>query len=144
MNTQMVSVTDLQRNSKKVLAKVARNPLVILRDSIPEAVLLSIEEYKRLTELEKETLKKELSLIMDGLAKKNAKFSDEKIDRDIEYAKKHAPRSRWYKHFDARKYKKTGSDYLIFNAKFKEILKLKVVEELNSDMSSSLEDTPPF
>ncbi|OGM58479.1 hypothetical protein A3A75_00735 [Candidatus Woesebacteria bacterium RIFCSPLOWO2_01_FULL_39_10] len=94
MNTQMVSVTDLQRNSKKVLAKVARNPLVILRDSIPEAVLLSIEEYKRLTELEKETLKKELSLIMDGLAKKNAKFSDEKIDRDIEYAKKHAPRSR--------------------------------------------------
>ena len=83
MNTQMVSVTDLQRNSKKVLAKVARNPLVILRDSIPEAVLLSIEEYKRLTELEKETLKKELSLIMDGLAKKNAKFSDEKIDKDI-------------------------------------------------------------
>lgn len=87
----MISVTDLQRNSKRVLAKVARNPLIILRDSVPEAVLISIEEYKRLAELEKAILKKELSRIMDDLSRKNAEFSDEEIDRDIEYAKKHAP-----------------------------------------------------
>ena len=87
----MVSVTDLQRNSKKVLDSVTSNPLIILRDSVPEAVIVSMEEYKRLANLEKELLKKEVFSILNDLAEKNKHTSLEELDKDIEYAKKHAP-----------------------------------------------------
>jgi len=91
MNIQMVSVTDVQRNFKNILDNlVPKNPTLVIRDSTPRAVILSFEEYKRLTQLEREALKKEISMVMDVLSKKNAKFSDEEINRDIEYARKHA------------------------------------------------------
>jgi len=94
MNTQMVSVTDVQRNFKYILDNlVSKNPTLILRDSVAEAVLLSFEEYKRLANLEKDILKMKVLANMDQLHKKNKNFSDEEIDRDIEYAKKHAPSS---------------------------------------------------
>jgi len=94
MNTQMVSVTDVQRNFKYILDNlVSQNPTLILRDSVAEAVLLSFEEYKRLVNLEKDILKMKVLANMDQLHKKNKNFSDEEIDRDIEYAKKHAPSS---------------------------------------------------
>jgi len=87
----MVSVTDVQRNFKNILDNlVPKNPTLVIRDSTPRAVILSFEEYKRLTQLEREALKKEISMVMDVLSKKNAKFSDEEINRDIEYARKHA------------------------------------------------------
>lgn len=92
MNTQMVSVTDVQRNFKSILDNlVSKSPTLVIRDSAPEAVILSFEEYKRLAELEKEILKKTVLANMEYLHRKNAHFSDAKIDRDIEYAKKHAP-----------------------------------------------------
>ena len=90
----MVSVTDLQRNSKKVLAKVSENPLIVLRGSVPEAVLMSLEEYKRLMNLEREILKRKVLANIDRLSQLNKHFSDEEIDRDIEYAKKHASSGR--------------------------------------------------
>ena len=99
MNTQMVSVTNLQRNSKKVLAEAAKNPLIVLRNSVPEAVIISIEEYKRLANLEKETLKKEILANMEYLHERNKHFSDKEINEDIEYARKHASSSRWYEYF---------------------------------------------
>lgn len=90
----MVSVTDVQRNFKHILDNlVSENPTVILRDSVAEAVLLSFEEYKRLMNLEKNILKMKVLADMDELHEKNKTFSDEEIDRDIEYAKKHAPSS---------------------------------------------------
>lgn len=95
MNTQMVSVTDVQRNFKSILDNlVSQNPTLILRDSAPEAVLLSFEEYKRLANLEKKLLKNEIFTIMQDLAVKNKEISFEELDKDIEYAKKHAPSSR--------------------------------------------------
>ena len=89
----MVSVTDLQRNFKKALDSIAASPLIVLRDSVPEAVIVSIEEYKRLTNLEKDILKMEVLSNIDYLSGKNKNISDKEIDRDIEYAKKHAPGS---------------------------------------------------
>lgn len=91
----MVSVTDVQRNFKYILDNlVSQNPTLILRDSAPEAVLLSFEEYKRLANLEKKLLKNEIFSIMQDLAVKNKDISFEELDKDIEYAKKHAPSSR--------------------------------------------------
>lgn len=94
MNTQMVSVTDVQRNFKYILDNlVSQNPTLILRDSVAEAVLLSFEEYKRLANLEKDILKMKVLANIDQLHEKNKNFSDEEIDRNIEYAKKHASSS---------------------------------------------------
>lgn len=90
----MVSVTDIQRNFKYILDNlVPKNPTLILRDSVAEAVLLSFEEYKRLANLEKKLLKQKILSTLDELHEKNKKFSDAEIDRDIAYAKKHAPSS---------------------------------------------------
>jgi len=89
----MVTVTEIQRNFKYILDNlVPKNPTLILRDSVAEAVILSFEEYKRLANLEKKLLKSEMFSILDELAEKNKNISFEEIDRDIEYAKKHASR----------------------------------------------------
>ena len=94
MNTQMVTVTDIQRNFKHILDNlVPKNPTVVLRDSVAEAVIISFTEYKRLANLEKELLKNEMFATLDDLAKKNKDISFEELDKDIEYAKKHAPRN---------------------------------------------------
>ena len=90
----MVTVTDIQRNFKHILDNlVPKNPTVVLRDSVAEAVIISFSEYKRLANLEKELLKNDMLSMMDEIHNKNKHFTDEEIDRDIEYAKKHAPRS---------------------------------------------------
>ena len=92
MNTQMVSVTEIQRNFKYILDNlVPKNPTLILRDSVAEAVLLSFEEYKRLANLEKDILKMKVLANLDDLHERNKDISDEEINRDIKYAKKHAP-----------------------------------------------------
>lgn len=84
----MVSVTDIQRNLKKVLANISSSPLFVLRDSVPEAVLVSVEEYKRLVNLEKNILKMKVLRNIDYLNEKNKNFSDKEIDKDIELVSK--------------------------------------------------------
>ena len=95
MNTNIVSTTDLQRNIKSVLEQLDKSgePLIVVRDSKPRAVMMQYGEYKRLSDLEKSLLKKQMMEILEEQAKRNAKFSDEEINRDIEEAIKYARRS---------------------------------------------------
>lgn len=94
MNTQVVTITNIQKNFKHILDNlVSKNPTVVLCDGVAEAVIVSFSEYKRLANLEKELLKNEMFTIMDKMHEKNKCFTDEEIDKDIEYAKKHAPRN---------------------------------------------------
>ncbi len=94
MNTQMVSVTDIQRNFKHILDNlVSKSPTVVLRDSTAEAVIMTFEEYKRLLNLEKDILKMQVLADLDYLAEKNKDISFEELDKDIEYSKKHASRN---------------------------------------------------
>lgn len=90
----MVSVTQVQRDFKNILESVVpKNPTYVLRDSTPEAVLLSLEEYKRLVSFEKDVLKMKVLADISDLAELNNKYSEKEIKKDIRYAKKHAPRS---------------------------------------------------
>lgn len=90
----MVSVTDIQRNFKHILDNlVSKSPTVVLRDSTAEAVIMTFEEYKRLLNLEKDILKMQVLNDMEYLHEMNKDFTDEEIDKDIEYAKKHASRN---------------------------------------------------
>lgn len=95
MDTNIVSTTQLQRNIKAVLERLDKSnePLIIVKDSKPKAVMLHYDEYKRLSEMEKNLLKSKMEEILDEMAKKNAKFSDEEINRDIKEAIKHVRRS---------------------------------------------------
>ena len=87
----MVTVTDIQRNFKHILDNlVPKSPTVVLRDSVAEAVLISFSEYKRLANLEKDIIKMKVLANIDYLHENNKHFTDEEINRDIEYAKKHA------------------------------------------------------
>lgn len=96
MNTNIVSTTDLQRNIKKVLEKLnsSTEPLVIVRDSKPKAVIMSYGEYFRLSALEKEIIKLKMEEVWNEMRIKNKNVSDKEIDRTIEEAKKYAKRGR--------------------------------------------------
>ncbi len=53
---------------------------------------MDINKLKVLSKIEKLKLKREMLKTLDELAEKNKHFTDQEINRDIEYAKKHAPR----------------------------------------------------
>lgn len=93
MNTNIVSTTELQRNIKQVLERLnaSSEPLVVVRDSQPEAVMLPYSEFKRLSALEKEVLKEKMGKILSKMARHNRNVPDKELNEDIEEAR-HAPR----------------------------------------------------
>ena len=97
MNINIVSTTELQRNIKKVLEKLnsSSEPMVVVRDSVPAAVMLSYSEYKRLSSFEKEILKEKMMKILDEMAKNNKNVSDKELNEDIKEAIRFAPDYSW-------------------------------------------------
>ncbi len=96
MNTNIISSTDVQRNFTQVLAKLRRSsePLVVVRDSVPAAVMMQYAEYRRLSALEKQLVTARFNKVWEDLAKHNANISDEELNADIERAKRYAKRRR--------------------------------------------------
>lgn len=92
----IVSTTDLQRNIKKVLEKLnsSTEPLVVVRDSEPKAVMLQYSEFKRLSEIEKQMIRKEMEEVLEIMRKRNAKVPMKEIDKVIEEAIRYARRGR--------------------------------------------------
>lgn len=95
MNTNIVSTTELQRNIKQVLERLnaSSEPLVVVRDSQPEAVMLQYSEFKRLSGIEKEVLKEKMEIILRKMANRNRNISDKELNADIEEAKRATRRS---------------------------------------------------
>lgn len=96
MNTNIISSTDVQRNFTQVLAKLrsSNEPLVVVRDSVPEAVMMGYAEYQQFALMQKQLLKKKMEEIWEDMRKKNAHVSDEELNADIERAKRYAKRRR--------------------------------------------------
>ena len=94
MDTNIISTTDLQRNIKSVLEKLnnINEPLIVVGDSKPKAVMMQYGEYKRLSNIEKEILKLQMEKILDKMRIRNKNIPDKEIDRDIEEAIKYARR----------------------------------------------------
>lgn len=67
---------------------------MIVRDNQPTGVLVPVEEYYRLTNLEKTLLKKHMEQVMTRMAISNKNVSDAQLDRDIVRARTHAKRYR--------------------------------------------------
>ena len=94
MDMNIVSTTEIQRNFKRVLDRLnaTSEPLVVVRDSQPEIVMLPYLEYKRLSEIEKQMVKQQMEMVWEKMRKKNAKVSDKELNADIEEAVRYARR----------------------------------------------------
>lgn len=95
MDINIVSTTELQRNIKKVLEKLnsSTEPLLVVRDSEPTAVMLSYSEYKRLSGFEKEILKEKMRKILEERSIRYKNVSDKELNADIEEARRAIRRS---------------------------------------------------
>lgn len=93
MNTNIISSTDVQRNFTQVMARMhaSGEPMIVVRDSVPEAVIVGYEEYRRIADMEKQSVAKQLKKVLRQLAKSNAHFTDSEINADIKKAR-HATR----------------------------------------------------
>ncbi len=96
INTNIISSTQIQRNLTQVLQKLrdSHEPLVVVRDSVPAAVMMAYTEYQELATLKKQLLKKKMEEIWDAMRIKNTDVSDEELNADIERAKRYAKRRR--------------------------------------------------
>ena len=96
MNSNIISSTDVQRDIKGVLNRLNKSsePLVVVRDSKPAAVLLPLGEFRRLSNLEKEIIKMQMEKVWADMRLRNKNVPEEDIDRAIEEAKSHAKHSR--------------------------------------------------
>ena len=96
MNIQFVRTTDIQRNFKKILEKLhtTNEPVVVLRDSVPQAVMVPYNEYRQLSELKKQQLRIRMDEVWEEMRKHNVNISDEKLNKIIEEAKQYAKRRR--------------------------------------------------
>ena len=92
MNYQFVRTTDIQRNFKSVLKKLhaSEEPVIVLRDSIPEAVMLPYARYQELSLLKTTLLRKRMDEIWDRMRGYNANVPDEELNKDIDRAKRYA------------------------------------------------------
>lgn len=82
MDLQTVTSTDVQRSFGKFLDNLTE-PVIIIRDSRPAAVIQPIDEYLHIEELKKQALKNELFEMMEDRSGKTKKYSNREIDRDI-------------------------------------------------------------
>ncbi|MEK7119110.1 MAG: type II toxin-antitoxin system Phd/YefM family antitoxin [Patescibacteria group bacterium] len=96
MNTNIISSTDVQRNFTQVLQKLrsSNEPLVVVRDSQPAAVMMQYDAYKRILEVERQLAKARMELVWESMRKKNKNVSDVQLNKLITDAKRYAKRSR--------------------------------------------------
>jgi len=87
---KIIGVTELQRHFRAVFEDVAeRNiPYVLTRGSRPEAVLVSYEEFLHLQDLCEQGVRARFDRLTEQLSERNACYSDEEIEADVEAARK--------------------------------------------------------
>ena len=89
MNTNIISSTDVQRNFTQVLQKLrsSNEPLVVVRDSQPAAVMMQYDAYKRILEVERQLAKARMELVWESMRKKNKNVSDVQLNKLIDGCK---------------------------------------------------------
>lgn len=88
MDLRAVTTRDIQRNFSKILDKLDE-PVVVVRDSRPEAVLLDYQEYVEMKKSQEKAKDEEIFAMLDKMHERNAHVSTEEVDKDVEEALKH-------------------------------------------------------
>lgn len=97
MNLQTVTTTDIQRNFSRILSNL-NEPVVVMRDSRPEAVVVDYFEYLELKKIKEESEIEEFEQLLDKVHAKNAHIPVKKMEKDIEEALKYVRSHRRHKH----------------------------------------------
>ena len=86
---QIIGVTELQRKFRSFFEQVVRKrtPLVLTRDSRPEAVLIPYEDYLRYQQMQESEVLANFDRVWNRLAETNAAFAEDEIAADIRAAR---------------------------------------------------------
>lgn len=85
MDLQTVTTTQVQRGFGKILDTLDE-PVLVMRDSMPEAVVMPYDDYRVLVNRKKRDDWLEIKKMLAGIHKRNAHIPDEEVNRDIEEA----------------------------------------------------------
>lgn len=86
---KIIGVTEIQRRFRSVFDDVVSMhvPYVLTRNSRPEAVLISYEEFLRYQELEESQVLLRFDKLVNRMAAQNAAYSEEEVAADIAAAR---------------------------------------------------------
>lgn len=86
---KIIGVTELQRKFRLFFEDVVRKHtlLVLTRNSRPEAVLISYEDYLRFQQMQEREVLARFDKVWDRLSEVNVAFSEDEIAADIKAAR---------------------------------------------------------
>lgn len=93
MNLQIVSTTQIQRNLASIL-NYLEEPVIVVRDSQPEAVLMPYDDYANFAKESRAELARSIKQSLAVIQGKFSALSDKKLNELIEEAKTYARRRR--------------------------------------------------
>ena len=87
---RIIGVTELQRRFKAVFDEVAKKGAnyVLTRGSRPEVVLVPYEDYLRFEQFQEKEILDRFDRLVEHMAERNAKFSQEEVESDIRAARR--------------------------------------------------------
>ncbi len=88
MDMQTITTTYAQRNFGKILDELDE-PVVVMRDSEPEAVLMDYDDYKSYVREKKKADTEKVMRMLEQIHKRNAHIPAEEVERDVEEALKY-------------------------------------------------------
>ncbi|KKU28736.1 MAG: hypothetical protein UX80_C0024G0006 [Candidatus Amesbacteria bacterium GW2011_GWA2_47_11b] len=88
MDMQTITTTYAQRNFGKILDELDE-PVIVMRDSEPEAVLMDYEDYKSYVREKKKADTEKVMRMLERIHKRNAHIPAEEVERDVEEALKY-------------------------------------------------------
>ncbi len=80
-----ITTTDVQRNFSKLLNRLSE-PIVVMRDSKPEAVVIPYADYEEFLIQRRKMLSEKVKNALVGIHAKTAKVSQAELERDIKEA----------------------------------------------------------
>ena len=97
MYAQTITTTDVQRRFSQILDDLT-DPIIVMRDSKPEAVVVDYDEYLELKKDQKKVEFAEFESLLDSVHAKNAHIPVKVMEKDIEEAFKYVRSHRRHKH----------------------------------------------
>lgn len=85
---KIIGVTELQRKFRTIFDEVVhqQSPYILTRGSRPEAVILPYDKYIEYLKLDRAEVQHRFDQLLAHMAKVNAHFTDEEVERDLEEA----------------------------------------------------------
>lgn len=83
---KIIGVTELQRNFRAVFDEVVQHhtPYVLTRGSRPEAAIIPYDHYLKYLQAHEQDVHARFDAMLQRMAKVNAKYTDEEVERDVE------------------------------------------------------------